>query len=188
MWIVKKTVSAVHNIFFLLNKIINILLSLWYSLQFRSCGNNFRLRRGSVIVSPENISVGDNFESMEFLYMYADHGEITMGNNVRINTNVQIGASGGRIIIGNDVLIAANVVIRSADHGLSATQKINKQPHTSGDIFIEDDIWIGSNAVITANVTLRTGTVVGAGAVVTKSTEPYSIVAGVPARKISERS
>ena len=44
-----------------------------------------------------------------------------------------------------------------------------------------------ANAVITSDVTLAKGTVVGAGAVVTKSTEPYTIVAGVPAKLIARR-
>ena len=186
--ILKRTILTVEKLFLYAKKVLYRLTSYWYSLQFKSCGKNFRIRKGTIIASPENILIGDNFEGMEFLYLYADQGEITIGNNVCINTNVQIGASGGRIVIGNDVLIAANVVIRSADHGLSASQKINKQPHTTGDIVIEDDVWIGSNAVITKDVTLKTGTVVGAGAVVTRSTEPYSVVAGVPARKISERN
>lgn len=164
------------------------LISGWYSLQLKSCGKKLRLRTGSVIVSPVNITVGDSFESMECLYMYSDEGEINIGNNVSINTNVQIGASAGKIIIGNNVLIASNVVIRAADHGVKASEKINKQSHSTGIIVIEDDVWIGSNAVITSNVTLRKGTVVGAGAVVTKSTEPYSVVAGVPAKKIFERA
>lgn len=183
------------KIFLLLEKLrlvfmryINILYSYWYWLQLKQCGSKFRLRTGTVIVSPENICIGNNFESMGQLYLYADDGLIDIGRDVCVNTNVLIGASGGRIVIGNDVLIAANVVIRAVDHGVDAKQKINEQPHTTGEIIIEDDVWIGSNAVITSNVTLAKGTVVGAGAVVTKSTTAYSIVAGVPARKISERS
>ena len=99
----------------------------------------------------------------------------------------RLAQAGGGIYIGNNVLIAPNVVIRAADHGIKASTLIRDQPHRPGVICIEDDVWIGSNAVITSNVTLRKGTVVGAGAVVTKSTEPYSIVGGVPARKISQR-
>jgi galactoside O-acetyltransferase len=146
-----------------------------------------KIKTPSVIFSPENIAIGSNFRSMGNLYMYGNEWGILIGDNVSLNTNVMIGASGGRIVIGNNVLIAPNVAIRSANHGIRATLLIREQPHTSGVINIEDDVWIGSNAVITSNVTLAKGTVVGAGAVVTKSTEPYSIVGGVPARKISQR-
>ena len=52
---------------------------------------------------------------------------------------------------------------------------------------IEDDVWIGAGARILDGVVVRKGTVVGAGAVVTKSTEAYSIVVGIPANKVSSR-
>jgi galactoside O-acetyltransferase len=61
------------------------------------------------------------------------------------------------------------------------------QKHSGGQIVIEDDVWIGSNAVILRNVRLGHGCVVAAGAVVTKDVDPFSVVGGVPARKISER-
>lgn len=55
-------------------------------------------------------------------------------------------------------------------------------------IRIEDDVWIGAGACILDGVTLHKGTVIAAGAVVTKSTEVYSIAAGVPARLIGRRN
>ena len=57
-------------------------------------------------------------------------------------------------------------------------------PIKEQEVIIEDDVWIGMNAVILPGVTIRKGTIVGAGAVVTKSTGEYEIVAGVPAKKI----
>ena len=169
-------------------RIYNRLHCYSFAIQFKSCGNRFRIRSNSIILSPENIVIGNNFSSMGLLYLYGNNGEIIIGDNVSVNTNVQIGASGGRILIGNNVLIGPNVVIRSANHGFKASELILHQPHSSGVICIEDDVWIASNAVITSNVTLAKGTVVAAGAVITKSTTPYSIVGGIPARKISQRN
>jgi galactoside O-acetyltransferase len=171
----------------ILGEICDRVYSYWCSVQFKACGEKFKIKAGSVVWSPENITIGNNFRSMGNLYMYGNEGEIFIGDSTSLNTNVIIGSSGGLIVIGNNVLIAANVVIRSADHGTRASSPIRDQPHTPGVIQIEDDVWIGSNAVITSNVTLAEGTIVAAGAVVTKSTEPYSIVGGVPARKISQR-
>ncbi|SER25956.1 hypothetical protein SAMN04487944_102108 [Gracilibacillus ureilyticus] len=54
-------------------------------------------------------------------------------------------------------------------------------------VTIGHDVWIGHNAVIMPGVTVGNGAVIGAGAIVTKDVEPYSIVAGVPAKKIKER-
>ena len=54
-------------------------------------------------------------------------------------------------------------------------------------VTIGNDVWVGHNAVIMSGVTIGNGAVIGAGAVVTKDVEPYSIVAGVPAKKIKMR-
>jgi maltose O-acetyltransferase len=53
---------------------------------------------------------------------------------------------------------------------------------------IEDDVWIGRNAVILPGVTIGRGSIVGAGAIVNKDVIPYSIVGGVPARLIKMRT
>jgi phosphonate metabolism protein (transferase hexapeptide repeat family) len=52
---------------------------------------------------------------------------------------------------------------------------------------IGHDVWIGHNATILAGVTIGNGAVIGAGAIVTKDVEPYSIMVGVPAKKIKMR-
>ena len=56
-----------------------------------------------------------------------------------------------------------------------------------GDIIIGNDVWIGYDAVIMAGVTIGDGAIIGARAVVTKNVAPYSIVGGVPVRKIRKR-
>lgn len=155
--------------------------------RFQSCGTKFYCAYPLTVRGGKSICIGNNFSSMGTDYLYADEGELVIGDNCSINTNVQIGASGGKIIIGDNVMIAPNVVIRATNHGIMRDNSMRFQPHKYGEIFIEDDVWIGSNAVITSGVCLAKGTVVGAGAVVTKATKPYTIVGGVPARKISER-
>lgn len=136
-----------------------------------------------------SIVLGNNFVALGQLQLYAhDGGSVQIGDNCSVNTNVQIGGAFGRIVIGNNVMIAPNVVIRAAEHGIRREVPMRDQPHTHGEIIIEDDVWIGSNSVVTSDVIIARGTIVGAGAVVTRSTEPYSIVGGVPARKIGERT
>ena len=56
-----------------------------------------------------------------------------------------------------------------------------------GRLTIGDDVWIASNAAVLPGVTVAKGCVIGAGTVVTKSTEPYSVYLGSPARRIGER-
>ena len=62
-----------------------------------------------------------------------------------------------------------------------------KTVHDKCPVVIEDDVWIGEHASILAGITIGTGSIVAAGAVVTKDVAPYSIVAGVPAREIRKR-
>jgi acetyltransferase-like isoleucine patch superfamily enzyme len=155
--------------------------------KFFSCGNGFRTGFPLIIEGGGLITVGSNFSAAGPGYLYATSCTIVVGDNVSLNTNVVIGATDANIAIGSNVMIGPNVVIRSVNHGIKRDSPMYFQPYTSGEITLEDDIWIGSNAVITAGVRIAKGTVVAAGAVVTKSTEPYSIVGGVPARKIGER-
>ena len=58
---------------------------------------------------------------------------------------------------------------------------------TKGEIIIEDNVWISSNCVILPNCTIGEGSIIAAGAVVTKDIEPFSIVGGIPAKRIGIR-
>jgi acetyltransferase-like isoleucine patch superfamily enzyme len=112
---------------------------------------------------------------------------IAAGRNFRVNTGSFVDGRGG-LTVGANVLVGPNVAILSSDHEWTKPGlPIYLQGHRLSPTTIGDDVWIGANAVITPGVTLATGTLVGAGAVVTADTEPYSIVAGVPARAIGSR-
>ncbi|XHH07501.1 MAG: CatB-related O-acetyltransferase [Candidatus Bathyarchaeia archaeon] len=58
---------------------------------------------------------------------------------------------------------------------------------TKGDVIIGNDVWIGMNVIILSGVRIGDGAIIGAGAVVTRNVEPYTIVAGIPAREIKKR-
>ncbi|EMF49988.1 Acetyltransferase [Streptococcus parauberis KRS-02109] len=58
---------------------------------------------------------------------------------------------------------------------------------SNGNIIVEDDVWIGTNAIIMSGVTLGKGSIIAAGSVVTKSVPAYTIVGGIPAKVIKER-
>lgn len=64
--------------------------------------------------------------------------------------------------------------------------KLNKKL-IGGAITVENNVWIAAHCVILPNVTIKTGSVIAAGAVVTKDVPPYVVVAGVPARVIKSR-
>ncbi|MDG2304582.1 MAG: acyltransferase [Candidatus Binatia bacterium] len=122
--------------------------------------------------------------SVHFIHSYG----IRMGRNCHINTGCTFDGRGG-LTMGDNVLVGPNVVVVSSQHrwDLSPDLPMIQQGHQSAPITIGDDVWIGANSVVTPGVTLATGTVVGAGSVVTRSTEPYTIVTGAPARVIGAR-
>lgn len=107
---------------------------------------------------------------------------LSIGSHFGVNTGCYINAIGG-IEIGNHVLLGSNITISSGVHPISgAYPPIYSRPTIPKKITIEDDVWIGAGAVILPGITLKKGTVVGANAVVTKDTQEYSIVVGVPAQ------
>lgn len=79
--------------------------------------------------------------------------------------------------------------MRTDSHNyLDKNELINKQGMNEKNIVIGDDVWIGYGAMIMSGVNVANGCVIGANAVVTEDTEPYSVYVGVPARKINERT
>lgn len=131
-------------------------------------------------------SIGDNVSVFSDVYLL-NPKNMKIGNNVSIQPMVYIEAFGG-VSIGNDVSIAEGVSIFSVNHGFSEISiPIKDQELVPLPIVIEDNVWIGAKATILGGVTLSSGTIVAAGAVVHDSTEKNAIVAGVPAKTIKIR-
>lgn len=155
----------------------------------KTSGKSMRIGVGVELTGLHNIEIGDRFSLNRLGSIHAIDGLVKIGRNVSVNSNTCIAASGGGVIvIGDDVLIAQNVVLRASDHVFEDVDvPINQQGHSGGKIKIGDDCWIGANVVVTRNVVIGNHSIVAAGAVVTSDVEPYSIVAGVPARLIRKR-
>lgn len=110
---------------------------------------------------------------------------VTIGQYCHINENVFIQSA----IIGSHVMIAPNVSILKSSHNFKFTDiPMIKQGESEGLApIICDDVWIGRNAVILPGIKIGKGSIIGAGAIVTKNVEEYSIVGGVPAKLIKKR-
>jgi acetyltransferase-like isoleucine patch superfamily enzyme len=92
--------------------------------------------------------------------------------------------------LGNYCSVAAGTKIGGMEHSWwwgSTSPRISPHNLDGRLTLIEDDVWIGSNAVIRQGLSIGRGAVIGAGTVVLKDVSPYSIVAGVPAREIRKR-
>lgn len=134
-----------------------------------------------------NIIIGKNTHLYQRSFLCTYGGDIQIGHNCSINAEAVVYGLGG-VKIGNNVLIAGQTMIVPGMHTFKEIEKpICKQPLTKQGIVIEDDVWIGSGVKILDGVTVSRGCVIGAGAVVNKSTEPYGVYVGVPAKKIKSR-
>tara|TARA_A100001035_G_scaffold188758_1_gene150639 strand:- start:769 stop:1362 length:594 start_codon:yes stop_codon:yes gene_type:complete len=168
----------------------NYLRNHYYKFRTKNKFANNLFETGLKIEYPKNVRISSNSYFGLNCKIYACESSIVeIGKNVSFNSNVMLNARGvGKILIGKNVLIGPNVVVRCNNHNYQDTSiPIIKQGMTKGVIIIEDDVWISSNCVILPNCTIGEGSIVAAGAVVTKDIEPYSIVGGIPAKKIGFR-
>lgn len=106
--------------------------------------------------------------------------QITLGDNFYANFNLVV-VDDGKVIIGNNVMIAPNVTISTTGHPVDPTVRITGQQF-SQTVTLEDNVWIGSGAVINPGVTIGRNSVIGAGSVVTKDIPADVVAAGVPCR------
>jgi len=112
------------------------------------------------------------------------------GNNIKIGSNTVIARNcyfdgrAGLIDIKNNVSIAPEVCIITMSHQVNSPDfdTIVKP------VLIEDYVWVGTRAMIMPGVIAGQGCVLAAASVVTKSVDPYTVVAGSPAKKIGERT
>lgn len=141
---------------------------------------HFRWRRGQ-------ISIGERVSMRKGVVIDAQSGRINIGDGVSLNDYVVL-LGHGDISIGNNVRIAAHAVIVSFDHGIDDPETlIRKQPLIKKQVVIEDDVWIGAGAKILAGSHIARGSVIGAGAVLKAETVAEGIYVGNPARLLRQR-
>lgn len=140
--------------------------------ELKKCGNNVHIGENA------NITVKN----------------VSLGNRVHLGSNITIMSTRAEVIIGDNGMTGPNVTIISGNHRTDVVGRTmisigdsEKLPENDQDIVICDDVWIGANATILKGVEIGQGSIVAAGAVVTKDVPPYCIVGGVPAKVIKER-
>lgn len=123
-------------------------------------------------------------------YKLVNPKNIYLGPNVAIGSNAYLSALNARFICKGYAAIAENLTVHTGNHArvlgtyITSINEANKPAGYDHDVIIEEDVWIGSNVTILSDVTVGRGCTLAARSVVTKSTPPYSIVAGAPARFI----
>lgn len=112
---------------------------------------------------------------------------LCLGRGVGIASGCQLNAAGG-IDIGDHVLIGPGCFIWSQNHRFDRDGPIAPQGYSSKRVTIGRFAWLGAGVIVLPGVNVAEGTVVAAGAVVTRDTQPYTVVAGVPAQVIRRRA
>lgn len=144
----------------------------FYKRSMKYCGKNVYLRPTcSDLKGLWNLSIGDGSSIPKGSTFYC---------------------TGAPLTIGKKVIFGPNPTIITGDHRTDVIGKFimdshDKLPENDVPVIIEDDVWAGANVTILKGVTIGRGSILAAGAVVTKSCPPYSIIGGVPAKILKYR-
>ncbi len=113
-------------------------------------------------------------------------GDVVIGDHTRIGIHNTII---GPVTIGSHVNLAQGITVTALNHNFeNIKERIDSQGITTKQVVINDDVWIGANAVILPGVTIGLHAVVAAGAVVTTDVPENTVVGGVPAKIIKRLS
>ena len=162
--------------------------------ELMSRGTGIHIAHGVDVRGPARLQIGN--ETMIDVGVVLHCGDpqwspaqagITIGANSYVGPySVLFGGAG--IEIGDSVLISPGVVIVSHQHTFARHEvDIRLQPLEFAGVVIDRDVWIGSNATVLPGVRIGAGSIVGAGAVVTRDVAPGKLVLGVPARPARDR-
>jgi galactoside O-acetyltransferase len=155
---------------------------------------NCVIEHGAFIKFPDNLRLGRNVKIGSGAFIHCGENQLSHNaGNVAIRDNAYIGPNSvllgeGGIEVGTNCEVAPGVVITSQQHTYGRLDiPIKEQPAEMGKVTLEDDVWLGCNSSILPGVRIGKGSIVGAGAVVTKDIPPYSVAVGVPAKVIKKR-
>lgn len=161
--------------------------------------NNIHLNQGTYLdqgvylhACPNGIEIGKNSIVMHGAVLHVYNFRNLPRAGIRIGQDCLIGEYSiirgqGGVNIGDRVYTSPFTQILAVNHVFTdPTRPFIEQGITAEGISIEDDVWLGAGAIITDGVRIGHNSIIAAGAVVTKTVDPYSIVAGVPARLIKK--
>lgn len=137
------------------------------------CGKNVMIKpMTSVFKGLENIYISDDVRIARYATIYTTKAKVYIGSKTGIAPYL-------KIITGNHQIDDVGHYMFDGD--------VPKRPENDKDVIIEGDSWFGINVTILSGVTIGRGSIIAAGAVVTHSFPPYSIIGGVPAKLIKYR-
>lgn len=165
------------------------LRALLFRLRGIRIGEKTRIGPWLQVIRPRCVRVGPRCEIEQgvFLKCIDDAARLDIGEYVFVGAGTEIDVAES-VAIGPHTLIAPGVFITDHEHNHGRGRRLDEQGRRSAAVLIGADVWLGAHVIVLPGVTIGDGAIVAAGAVVTKDIPSYAIVAGVPARKIGERS
>lgn len=143
-----------------------------YKYSMKHCGRDVYLRpMSSDLKGLWNLSIGDGSSIPKGSVFYCTEAPLNIGKKVIFGPNPTIITGNHRIDVIGRFIMDSN----------------DKLPENDAPVTVEDDVWTGANITILKGVTIGRGSVIAAGAIVTKSCPPYSIIGGVPAKVLKYR-
>ncbi|NOY16640.1 MAG: acyltransferase [Gammaproteobacteria bacterium] len=193
-----------------------LLRKLFWPRLFGSCGKGVMFAENIVLRQPKNIHLGNNVIISEFCVLDARHDDenkvITLADDAMLSTNIMLSCKNACIRIGKNAGLGAQTIIHATNDcsvNIGDDVIIGPQSYLSaggnyhfdqldipireqginpdGGITLENNIWLGGKVTVLGGVTMESGSIAGAGAVVNKSIPANAICAGVPAKVIKTR-
>lgn len=157
---------------------------------FKKLGTNVRISDKASIYNADQIEIGDNSRIDDFCVL---SGKISLGRNVHIAVFCNLAGGEMGIIMEDFSGLAYGVQIFTQSDDYSGRTLTNPtvpdkyKNETKKAITLKKHSIVGAGSMIFPGVTLEEGTSIGAMTLVTKSTEPWSIYFGTPAKKVKDR-
>ena len=126
------------------------------------------------------VQLGAAIWGLERCYFESEH--VSLGPGCSINAECWFEGH-GRIVIGHNCMFGSQVMILTSNHEIGPDGVVSR-PATYGEVHIGDRCWIGTRVMIMPGVTIGEGTIIGAGALVTKDCDPGAVYIGVPAKRV----
>lgn len=130
------------------------------------------------------VKIGKGSRIQKSVYIGSGNN-ISIGDKCQINEKVRL----DNVSIGNNVMIARECIVLGKLHEMDATDvPMSEQGRFVPEkTIIEDDVWLGLRVMVLPGIKIARGSVIGAGALLSKSTEPYGVYGGIPAKLIRFR-
>lgn len=133
------------------------------------------------------IDEGCNLKQNNTIFISGDNNYVHIGKNVTFDQNVTIVCcEGTNVEIGSGSIFANNVRIRTSDQHAIYNLENDERLNRAENVIIEDHVWLGNSVVINKGVHVKSGSMVGIGAIVTHDIPSNCVAVGVPAKVVRQ--